>query len=174
MLGLGSGVASAEFRLPELQPKIAPGALTLSGAFDLGLGTKAEEALAKGIPLEVVIDVRLYRHRTLLWNKKIGEWSFRRQVRYHALAGQYLVSAVAPAAGEGESFFSLTEALNYLGSLSDLILALPEPPDPEADYLVRVRAGLDIEALPAPLRPVAYTSPAWHLNSGWTVWTVPR
>jgi hypothetical protein len=173
-LGLATGIAHAEFHLAELQPKLTSGALTLAGSFDLSLSTKAEEALAKGIPLDVVIEVRLYKHRTLLWNEKLAEWTFRRQIRYHALAGQYLVSALVPQAAEGDSFLSLADALAYMGSLNDLILALPDAPDTGTDHLVRLRASLDIEALPTPLRPVAYTSPSWHLNSGWSVWKILR
>ena len=31
---------------------------------------------------------------------------------------------------------------------------------------------LDVEALPPPLRPIAYTSGAWRLNSDWHKWDI--
>jgi Domain of unknown function (DUF4390) len=171
---LVAGTAQADFSVGDIHPKLTDTALTLSGSFDLGLSNRVEEALAKGIPLDIVIEVRLAKHRTLLWNQSYADWTFRREIRYHALSGQYLVGALVPQTGEGESFLSLSEALAQLGSLNDLILALPHAPESDADYLVTLRASLDIEALPAPLRPVAYTTPAWHLNSGWSTWKVPR
>ena len=67
----------------------------------------------------------------------------------------------------------LADALKYLGALNELKLTLPEAP-PAGDYSVDLRVGLDIEALPTPLRPVAYTSLSWRLNSGWTTWGVAR
>ncbi|NCF09332.1 MAG: DUF4390 domain-containing protein, partial [Gammaproteobacteria bacterium] len=37
-------------------------------------------------------------------------------------------------------------------------------------YGARLRASLDVEALPLPLRPVAYLSSAWDLTSEWHDW----
>jgi hypothetical protein len=167
-------VAAAEFRLTELQPRLSAGALVLAGGFELTLGPKVEEALAKGIALQVVIEVQLYKHRSWLWNQTLEERILRRQIRYHALTGQYVVNPKQADSDVAESFATLTEALRFMGALNDLTLPLAQPPDPEGDYRVRLRARLDIESLPAPLRPVAYATPSWHLNSGWTTWKAAR
>lgn len=42
--------------------------------------------------------------------------------------------------------------------------------DPEVAYQVHMKAELDIEELPLPLRPIAYLRPAWKLGSSWTKW----
>jgi hypothetical protein len=167
------GQASADFKVTEVQPKLANKSLVLAGNLDLGLSSSVEEALSKGIPLDVIIDVRLYQYRRYLWNKKIASWTLRRSIQYHALSGQYLVSDGDPGAETHESLLTQQEALKQLGTLNDLMLPLAETP-PAGDYSVEVRVGLDIESLPTPLRPVAYTSFAWHLNSGWTSWKVAR
>jgi hypothetical protein len=65
----------------------------------------------------------------------------------------------------------MSEALRRLGSLNELRFVVPNEL-PVGQYALDVRASLDIEGLPAPLRPVAYTSRAWHLNSGWLRWKV--
>jgi len=164
--------AHGEFRLSTLQPRLTAETLQLDGGFDLGLSAKVEEALGKGIELDVLIDVELERPRTLLWNETMREWTLRREIRYHALSGQYVVStAGAPGA---ESFTILAEALRHLGAFDALALKLDRPLKAGTDYQVRVRARLDVEALPAPLRPVAYSTPGWRLNSGWSAWKVPR
>ncbi|HSD95857.1 MAG TPA: DUF4390 domain-containing protein [Sulfuricaulis sp.] len=165
--------AAADFKIADVQPKFAEQSLTFAGNLDLGLSPSVEEALAKGIPLEVVIDVRLYHQRRYLWDKKIASWTLRRRIQYHALSGQYLVSTGEGEAETRESLLTQQEALKQLGSLSDLKLSLPESPS-EGDYSADIRVSLDIEALPTPLRPVAYTSFSWHLNSGWTSWKVTR
>jgi len=167
------GEAAADFKIADIQPKISEQSLTFSGNLDLGLSPKVEEALAKGIPLEVVIDVRLYHQRRYLWDKKIASWTLRRRIQYHALSGQYLISEGEGETETRESLLTQQEALKQLGSLSDLKLALTETLS-EGDYSADIRVSLDIEALPTPLRPVAYTSFAWHLNSGWTSWKVAR
>lgn len=165
------GSAAADFKVAELRPELGQRTLVLSGQLDLGLNAKVEEALAKGIPLEVVIDVHLYRERPYWWDPKIASWTLHRRIQYHALSGQYLVNTQAPEAESGESLLTLQEALKQLGALDQVTLALNEPVAP-GGHFVDIRVSLDIEALPTPLRPVAYTSLTWHLNSGWSSWKV--
>ncbi len=163
--------AGADFKVAEVQPRFVEQALVLSGNLELGLNAKVEEALSKGIPLEVAIDIHLHRERRFLWDPKIAAWTLHRRIQYHALSGQYLVNTLPPEAEVGESLLTLQEALIQLGSLNSVTLPL-EKAVTEHEYSVDVRVSLDIEALPTPLRPVAYTSFTWHLNSGWTSWKV--
>ena len=70
-------------------------------------------------------------------------------------------------------FFSGVDcASNWTATLNAVALKLEEPAAPDAVHSVDLRVSLDIEALPTPLRPVAYTSFTWHLNSGWSTWKV--
>lgn len=166
------GAARADFKVTEIQPKLTEQSLVLNGNLELGLNTKVEEALAKGIPLEINIDVQLQRERRFLWDRKIASWTLHRRIQYHALSGQYLVSAAEPEPESGESLLTLQEALKQLGALNGVTLKLAGPVTPDAVHAVDLRVSLDIEALPTPLRPVAYTSFTWHLNSGWSTWKV--
>ncbi len=165
------GPAAADFKVTEVQPTLADKSLVLTGNLDLSLSSSVEEALSKGIPLDVVIDVHLYQYRRYLWNKKIASWTLHRNIQYHALSGQYLVSDDDPGAEDHESLLTQQDALKQLGTLNEVTLPLAETP-PAGGYSVELRVSLDIESLPTPLRPVAYTSFAWHLNSGWTSWKV--
>ena len=40
--------------------------------------------------------------------------------------------------------------------------------------IMAVRSSLDINALPAPLRPMALFSANWRLSSDWTQWQIAR
>ncbi|MHB8744384.1 MAG: DUF4390 domain-containing protein [Sulfuricaulis sp.] len=168
-----AGTACADFKITDVQPKIVDQSLMLTSNLELNLSAKVEEALSKGIPLAVNIDIILYQYRRFLWNKKVASWTLHRRIQYHALSGQYLVTGDDPEAEAGESLLTQQEALKQLGTLNDLTLTLAQPP-PAGSYIVEMRVSLDIEALPTPLRPVAYTSFAWHLNSGWSSWKVAR
>ncbi|MFQ5993493.1 MAG: DUF4390 domain-containing protein [Acidiferrobacterales bacterium] len=174
MTALIALAAKADFKVTEVSPSISDDSLTLSGALDLSLNARVEEALSKGIPIEVIIDIGLYRARPIIWDRRVQHWVSRRRISYHALSRQFLVTGHRPDSELVESFTSLQPALANMGSLEQLTLPLAHQPVDENEYYVRVRASLDIESLPAPLRPVAHTSIAWRLNSGWTEWTVPR
>lgn len=164
--------ARADFKVAEVTPRIADQSLNLSGKLELGLTTKVEEALRKGIPIEVIIHIDMFRQRFLLWDPRLHDWVLRRRISYHALSRQYLVTGHRRDPDAIESFTSLETALASMGSLDELKFPLDGGTQDQAQYYLRVRASLDVDSLPAPLRPVAYTSLSWRLNSGWTVWTV--
>lgn len=161
-------MAWAEFSIVSASPEFREGKLFVSAEMDLALNDKVEEALSKGIPLYILIEVRLQRPRAILWNETIGQWSLTRKISYHALSSQYLVGTVGNP--HIESFTSLTQALRGAGSLTEHEFPMNHFPGKDEVYSLELRASLNIEALPAPLRPVAYTSLDWRLNSGWTTW----
>jgi hypothetical protein len=163
----------ADFTLREAAPRMAGFELAMNTRFELALSEKVEEALHKGIVLHIIIEAELAEQRWY-WDKVITKWALRRHLRYHALSGRYVVTDLYE--DEIRSFDTLPEALRHLGNLSSQLLMIAPNKNIKADapYELRLRARLDIEALPAPLRPVAYTSPSWLLNSGWTAWSVQR
>ena len=165
---------AAAFAVSTIQPRIVERVLQVNGNLDLTLTPKVEEAIGKGIPIQLVIDLRLLRQRPLIWDERIEAWGLRRELSYHALSGQYLVGSVSAVPGDRESFTTLNEALAELGAIDSVALPIKEPLVANAGYRLDVRVRLDIEALPSLLRPVAYTSSDWNLNSEWTTWKVQR
>ena len=173
LLPLGAQPAAADFNVTGLKPKLDQQVLQLNGSLELALTAKVDEALTKGIPLDITIDISLYRQRGwYIWDQHIANWVIRRRIRYHALSRQYLVHGDDKQPGDVESFIELRQALKYMGTLSDIKLKIDETIANKRQYVVMIRARLDIESLPAPLRPVAYASLDWHLNSGWSKWKV--
>jgi hypothetical protein len=116
------------------------------------------------------LKVRVEKVWGSLWEQRPFEMTQRHQIRYHALTGLYRV--VDLASGEQVSFVTQEAALYELGEYSDIKLITKEglDLDPESDYKMRLRADLDIESLPLPLRPLAYFHRGWKLSSGWTQW----
>ena len=170
--------ALADFGVKSAAPEIQISAagdrrLAINARLELALNPATEEALHNGIPLEIVIDTELVRQRWWWTNKLVADWQLRRRLSFHALSRQYLVST--PALNQpAESFGLLEQALNHIANLARLELPLTakKQVEPDARHLLRVRARLDIEALPTVMRPLAYASPSWRLNSGWTSWPV--
>lgn len=170
---LATAATRADFQFQQAAPFLHERVLHLNSRFDLKLSARAEEALQKGIPLEIVFEVKMLQHRWWWTNKVISDWNVRRRLLFHALSRQYVVSSLYPPAA-AQSFGSLDQALLHLGRLEDVKLQLTARKQfyPEARYLIELRAWLDIEALPALMRPLAYATPSWRLKSGWQRWPV--
>lgn len=126
------------------------------------------EALSNGIPLTFVLTVEIHRRRAYLWDA--SEIKVRQSYRlsYHALSNRYLITNLIT--GNRRSFHSLDDAIAGLGIVNGVPVAERHRLDPGQSYELRLRAQLDVEALPAPLRLVAYLSPQWRLSSGWYRW----
>lgn len=126
------------------------------------------EALESGVPLTVRLDVEIARPRQWLWDETFTTLLQRYQVQYHALTQQYMVKNLNSGIQYG--FPTRQGSLEALGEISDLPLLDKRLLDPGAHYMARLRAGLDVESLPGPLRLLAYVSPQWRVQSEWYTW----
>jgi hypothetical protein len=166
---------AANFGVKSVKVMLDQRVLLVNARFDLPINPRIEEALSKGIAIDVVIDVNMAKHRWWWRNRLITDQTLRRRIQFHALSRQYLVSGLH-ARDPSESFGSLTQALAHAGTLDEFRIFLTAKKEIEADarYLLLLRARLDIEALPMLMRPLAYATPSWRLNTGWTEWLVQR
>ncbi len=168
--------AGADFVVRDVDARFVDDALHISTTLDMSLSARSEEALNKGIPLDVVIDLALVEYRRFLWDRVVTDRTLHRRIQYHALSGQYLVSSADVGADEFARFPSAQAALAYAGALNELDIPLPKKKDinPSLRYWLKLRVLLDIETLPSPLRPLAYVTPSWHHNTGWVRREVQR
>ena len=134
--------------------------------FDLSETTL--EAVQSGVPLVFEIRAELLRPRDWWWDERLARVERSLQLQFHALSGRYLVEDLDT--GARQSFATLTDALFALGTVRELPLIEAGRLRSGQSYLVRVRADLDIESLPTPVRLWAYVSSDWRLHSGWYQW----
>jgi len=131
---------------------------------------RVKEAIANGVPIVIVQELEIIHALPLLgdyWQWKTTLWSssLRYELRYHALTNQYVVNDLDTE--HHRNFISLESALNALGSIN--ALSLPPEHLTDTDNLrVYLRSGLDLLALPTPMRPGALISNKWQLSSPWT------
>jgi hypothetical protein len=169
-----ANLAVADFVVHEVETRFNGDALYINSAPDMTLSARTEEALNKGVTFDVLVDIALVEIHPYWWNRVVTDQTLKRHVQYHALSGQYLVSdGDAP---DYQRFATAQAALAYAGALNGLEIPLPKKKDisDKRKYTLRLRVYLDIESLPTLLRPLAYASPSWHHNSGWTTWAVQR
>lgn len=132
------------------------------------LSQAALDALDSGVPLTFELEVEIYTPRKWLWNKSVLRFSHRYQVVYHALSQQYIVTNIN--SGIQNSYSRRNTALLSMGRINDAPL-VEKKALPETDaVMVRLRVSLQIEALPAPMRPWAYINSDWLLASEWFKW----
>lgn len=162
--------AGEGFRVLRASSTTERGQLRLDALIELQFTEAPLDALRNGVPLTIEIDIEIVRDREYLWDETVASLAQRFRLEYHALARQYV--AVNLSNNDLRSFPTLNGALDAIGRLHDFPLidrALLKPP---GNYYGRLRASLDIESLPPPLRPVAYLSTDWRLGSTWYAWAL--
>ncbi len=126
------------------------------------LSEKAIEALTHGVPLSFVVSGKINRQRNYLWDLNIYSSRQEYRLEYHALTEQYLVTN--QVTGQRRIFLFLTDATEHLGRIT-MPLGEKAKLQNTKRLTAELYAALDIEALPAPLRPIAYFTPQWHISS---------
>lgn len=162
--GPGFHVQNAHIRLQD-------GVYLLDAFISFDFSGESIEAMDNGVSLTILLDIEVLR-KQLLWQKTVMERQSRFRVGVHALSKQYVVRDLD--SGGTETFRSVEEMAAALGTVNDLPLFDQDFLDAGTNYRARVRARLDIEALPSPLRPLAYISPEWRLDGEWFEWSLTR
>ncbi|MBQ0724875.1 MAG: DUF4390 domain-containing protein [Cycloclasticus sp.] len=143
----------------------------LNASINYSLSDDAIKALNNGITLTFNVELSILEPRRWLWDRYHANISLVYQIKYHTLAETYQVLDVKNNARH--SFSRLEPALHALGTLNEIPLhALTTTYKPNTD--VSLKAYLNIEALPLPMRPMAYITPGWYLRSDTYRWTPKR
>lgn len=129
---------------------------------------EALEALESGVPLTLEVHIQLRREGAWIWESDLVDTRLRYRILYQALHGLYQVTDLA--SGNQQYFATRNAAFSALGRVRDVQLIQLEKLRRGETYRLSVKSSLDIEALPLPLRPLAYLSPAWNLSSEWSLW----
>jgi hypothetical protein len=160
----------AEFRVAEMQCNLVAGTYVLDATVEYEFSEKALEALDNGVPLTLEMHLQLRRKGAWLWEEDELDSHLRFQLRYHALASLYQLLDLQ--SGQQQSFATRDAAIAALGEIHSLPVIAHKQLEPGEVYELRLRTFLDIDALPLPLRPMAYLSPSWNLSSKSKTWRI--
>jgi hypothetical protein len=144
------------------------GFYTLDAELELDFSADALEALDNGVPLIFRVTTRVARQRPLLWDETVKQKLRYYRLHYHALSDQYVLSNLTEQSQQ--SFLSSGSAIAALGDLDALRLINAQRLEHGEKYNAGLRVALDVEALPSPMRPWAWISNDWQLDSGWYTW----
>ena len=171
MLHAAAESPDAGFEVRSVHTRLVDGVYLLDADIDFDFSDESLEALHSGVPLTVAVEMEVLRER-LLVDDRIARVAALYQLHVHALSGQYVVTALAT--GSTRTFPTYPEAVAELGRLRDFPLFDAALLDDDEAYRLRMRASLDIEALPSPMRLIAYFDSLWRLSSNWYSWELQR
>lgn len=143
-------------------------AFFLTARIHYQLSKEAHSALKNGITLNFTVNVSVIEPRPWLPNKVHLTLPLTYQLKYHTLAKAYQLTDMRQ---QQYNFSRLEPALHALGILKDISLHASLIQN-KKNLQGRIKVALDIEALPLPMRPMAYISPGWHLRSNTYLWPI--
>ncbi|MES9965925.1 MAG: DUF4390 domain-containing protein [Sedimenticola sp.] len=166
----GPAVAEGEagFEVTRLEAVLKDEWYLLDADIDYRFSEQALEALANGVPLTLEVRLQVRRKGAWIWEKDLQDVRLRYQLRYQSLSEIYQVDDMQ--SGSQQSFVTRQSALAALGKIREFQAIESARLKAGTEYLVSLKTALDIEALPLPLRPMAYLTPAWNLSSEWKTW----
>jgi hypothetical protein len=161
-------VSAEGFHVRSADSRLVDSVYMLDARIDYRFSDPTLEALQNGVPLIVLVDIEVEQVRKWWFNKTIAELQQGYLLLYHALTEKYIINNLN--SGVQENYDSLGSALAALGRINDLPLLDANLVKMNEQYQVNLQTYLDLEALPAPMRPIAYISSQWRLESDWYQW----
>ena len=161
---------AGDFQVDTVRTRLVDGVYLLDASIAVAFSEESLEALDSGVPLTLVVDMDIVQIRKLAWDKRVARLSARNELRIHALSRKYLVKNLNSDAIS--SYLTLSDAISALGNIDNFPVIDSHLLDQDSSYQLKLRARLDIEALPSPLRPVAYLSSLWRRSSEWSSWPI--
>ena len=98
-----------------------------------------------------------------IWEADVVEHRLRTVLHYRPLSGLYELRNLQ--GDERLSFATRDAALRALGRIVAMPVVARDELNLDEDYMVRINVKLDLEALPLPMRPIAYLSSDWDIAS---------
>lgn len=154
----------------ELKPAdTESGGYWLEADIDYRFSEPVIDALRNGVSLTLMLRLGVREERAWWWDALVLDEKRSFRVRYHALSKLYQI--VYDESAPPQNFVSIQALLEAMGALRNMPVSNSPRLMPGGRYRARLTVGLDIESLPLPLRPVAYLTSSWYLDSPPYQWT---
>jgi hypothetical protein len=145
----------------------------LDARLQLVLSSEALDALnSGGVPLTIELQIQVIRVRRLYMDALQAELAVRFELEYSPVSQRYIVRNLN--SGDQDSFATLYSALNNLGRVQDYAVIDDALLETRREYRIRVRAMLQTQQYPAPLRMLFFWRSQWQLQSEWYEWLLER
>jgi hypothetical protein len=175
---VGSGVAQEAivregyFEVRSASTQLFAGVHILDARLQLVLSSEALNALNSGVPLTIELQMQVIRVRRFYIDAIDAELAVRFELEYRPLSQRYIVRNLN--SGDQDTFATLYSALNNLGRVQGFPVIDEALLTPNKVYRVRLRALLNTQQYPAPLRLLFFWRDQWQLKSEWFEWLLER
>lgn len=144
----------------------------LDARLQLVLSSEALAALESGVTLAIEMQMQVIRVKRFLIDSVDAELIVRYELEYRPLSQRYIVRNINSS--NQDSFATLYSALNSLGRVQGLPVIDDALLEPDGAYRLRLRAMLNTQQYPAPLRLLFFWRGQWQLQSEWFEWLLER
>ena len=174
----GTGLAQEDidregyFEVRSASTQSVDGVHRLNARLQLVLSSEALAALESGVTLTIELQMQVIRSRRMLIDSVDAELVVRYELEYRPLSQRYILKNLN--SGDQDSFATLYSALNSLGRVQGLHVIDDELLMPDRVYRLRLRAMLNTQQYPAPLRLLFFWRGQWQLQSEWFEWLLER
>ena len=160
------------FEVRSASTMLVDGVHTVDARLQLVLSSEALDALSSGVALTIELQMEIIRVRRFYLDDVEHELAVRYELEYRPLSQRYIVRNLN--SGDQDSFATLYSALNNLGRVQGLPLIDDSLLESDRPYRIRVRALLNTQQYPAPLRLLFFWRDQWQLESEWSEWLLER
>ena len=163
-----SHAQETDITIRDVQTGLRDNTWYLSARVDYQLNRQMLDALQNGIRLTFSLQVEVNEIRNWLPDSEIVALQRDYELSWQPLSRGYLVRNTGT--DEQTAHTTLFAALHELGTIADLPLVDSSLLDPEARHAISLRALLDQQSLPGPLRMLAFWNDDFSLESDWHQW----
>jgi len=128
--------------------------------------------LKDGVTLSFDLECTVSRHRRLWFDAEAVSLLRHSELSYQVVTDRYLLRNLD--AGTQETFPTLDEALEHVGTVDEWPIAVESQLPHEEEWQISLRAGVRRGHMPDALRALMFWSDAWHRTSDWYTWTLVR
>lgn len=143
------------------------GGYVLNADIDIELNSRLADAVARGVSLYFVTELRIERPRWYWLNEVVVDRSLHYRLSYHAITRSYRLSI----GSFHQSFDDLDAAVRTMQRVRNWQIADTSQLAAGQSHEVALRFRLDTSQLPKPFQVTVIGGRDWNLGTDWTTWT---
>ena len=158
-----SALAAPDIKILSAEGQLSNNILSITADAEVALAKDPTEALESGVPLFFALHIEILRNRKYMSDRALFKTKYTYSLQRHTLSRKYVLKNLITDTQRVHT--SITTALQDLGRIKKLAVIDMEELAVTKNLVIAIQLELKISALPAPMMPLAYVSPQWHISS---------